>query len=100
MAFTQVIEVRASNVEALEDHVAAFHSAERGRAPGYRGARVLEDGERPGTYLIEVDFDSAELAKQNSARAETDAWARKLGELIEGDPVYRNLIELCTTKGE
>lgn len=98
MSFTQIIEVRADSPTALEDHVGAYHATEKDRAPGYRGARVLEDGDRPGTYLIEVDFNSAEEAKQNSARPETDEWARKLKSLIAGEPTYRNLNELCSTE--
>ena len=99
MGFTQVIEVRADDPGALRDHVAAYDARERDRAPGYRRARVLEDGERSGTYVIEVDFTSADLAQQNSARPETEEWARRLRDLVEGEPSYRNLNQLCSTEG-
>ncbi|MGH2787819.1 MAG: hypothetical protein ACRDJV_07895 [Actinomycetota bacterium] len=98
MPFTQIIEVRTDAPDVLQAHVAAYHAAEAGRAPGYRRARVLEEGNRPGTYLIEVDFTSVEEAKENSARRETDEWARKLQRLIKGEPTYRNLNELCSTE--
>jgi quinol monooxygenase YgiN len=98
MSFTQIIEVRADSADALEEHVGKYHAAEKDRAPGYRRARVLEDSDRPGTYLIEVEFNSAEEAKRNSARPVTDEWARKLTSLINGEPSFRNLNELCSTE--
>jgi quinol monooxygenase YgiN len=98
MPFTQTIEVRTEDPQAVQDHVAAFHTQQKDKAPGYRRARVLEDGDRPGTYVIEVDFTSAEEAKENSNRPETGKWAQELRSLIAGEPAYRNLNQLCSTE--
>jgi quinol monooxygenase YgiN len=97
-AFTQVIEITADTPDAVWDHVAAWHDQQAGSAPGYVGARVLEDRDRPGTYLIEVDFTSQEEAKRNSARPESSAWAERLATIARSGPEYRNLDQICTTR--
>ena len=45
----------------------------------------------PYAYLIVVEFSSDEEAMQNSARPETDAFAKRLASLAHGDVEYRNL---------
>lgn len=97
MAFTQIITIDGADEQALHDHVAAWDAEQAGVAPGYQGARVLADQQRPGRYVIEVDFDSEDGAKRNNDRAETKAWAEQLRELAGGEPSYRDLREVCTT---
>lgn len=100
MAFTQLIEVKGADEQALHEHVAAWDRDQAGVAPGYLGARVLADNDRPGRHLLEVDFSSEEEAQRNDARSETAAWAEKLralGTVSEG--AYRNLRQVCTTYG-
>jgi quinol monooxygenase YgiN len=99
MAFTQIIEARTDDVEALQRHVSAWHDSQHGVAPGYRQTRILADADRPGTYLIEVEFSSEAEAKRNNERAETNAWAQRARELLTAEPTYRNLTEVCTTEG-
>jgi hypothetical protein len=98
MAFTQIIEVQIDDVEAIENHVSEWHRDQKGIAPGYEATRVLADCSRPGTYFIEVEFDSEEDAKKNDARLETGDWARRIRTLLKSDPSYRNLTEVCTTE--
>lgn len=98
MSFTQIIEVRGvTDEKALRDHIAGWDAEQAGVAPGYRGARVLAEPTAAGQYLVEVDFSSEEEAKGNNEREETAAWARKLRELADGEPTYRNLREVATT---
>ncbi|MFP4635444.1 MAG: hypothetical protein ACLFRD_06255 [Nitriliruptoraceae bacterium] len=98
MSFTQLIEVDGvDDPQALHQLMADWDSKEKGRAPGYLGCRVLGDQERPGHYLIEVDFSSQEEAKRNNQRPETEAWASNLKQVIRGEPTYRDLEQVCTT---
>lgn len=97
MPFTQILTVDGADEQALHDHVAGWDAEQAGAAPGYVGARVLADGEQPGRYLIEMDFSSEREARRNDGRPETAAWAEKLQGLIDGEPVYRNLRQACTT---
>jgi len=40
--------------------------------------------------MVIAEFDSYELAMENSARPETDAFAKKMGELVDGAITYGN----------
>ena len=40
--------------------------------------------------MVVAEFDSYELAMENSARPETDAFARKMAELVDGPIAYGN----------
>lgn len=95
MAFTQLIEIKGADEQALHDHVAAWDSEQSGVAPGYLGARVLADA---GQHIIEVDFSSEEEARRNDDRPETARWAEELRELgTVSDDDYRDLRLVCTT---
>lgn len=85
MPFTQIITIEGADEEALQNLVREWHADQAGVAPGYQGARILADGSR---HILEVDFSSEEEARQNNDRAETEAWARQLRELADGDPSY------------
>lgn len=97
MSFTQILTVDGADEQALHDHVAGWDAEQAGVAPGYLGARVLADTDQSGRYLIEVDFSSEEEAHRNDDRPETAAWAEKLRGLVDSEPAYRNLRQVCTT---
>jgi hypothetical protein len=68
------------------------------------GTHVLADRENPGHYLIIAEFavvdpdvSAAEEAVRNDERPETQAWAKKLLEVIDGEPDYRHYDELYRT---
>lgn len=90
MSFVQAIDIETDDIQPIRDHVNEWHSEQTGVAPGYRGTRILADEDRPGRYLIEVEFTSREEAEANNDRAETAAWAQKLEGLVEGSPTYAN----------
>ena len=90
MRFVQTIRVRADDPSVLEELNAGWHESEFGIAPGYLGSRILADRDRPGEYLIEVDFQSADEAAQNNGRQATEEWAAKLGAVTVGDAEFAN----------
>jgi hypothetical protein len=96
MAFTQIITVKGAEDQALHDHLAKWDTDQAGVAPGYLGSRVLAD-DATGEHIIAVDFSSEEEARRNNDRPETAAWASTLHDLIEGEPEYRDLREVCST---
>jgi hypothetical protein len=96
MRFTQTMAVRAANGLALGDLMSAWHEAEAGVAPGYLGSRLLADRDDPGRFLISVDLSSVEEAKVNNDRPETQEWAGRLLELIDGELEYSNFDEVHT----
>lgn len=97
MTFTQTLTVQADSPEPLAELLDGWHRDQAGAAPGYRGARVLADRDRPGRYVLEVEFSSEEEAQTNSARPETQAWAQKLQGVAQSEPVYNNYEVTYTT---
>lgn len=90
MTFIQIIEYttnRIDEVNALMDEWAAQTDARR--ATG----RIVQasDRDRPSTYLQIVEFPSYEEAMENSRRPDTDAFARRMMTLCDGEPTFRNL---------
>ena len=105
MNFTQIISVRSDHPDAIVQLLADW---DRNQAEtdvmGYIGTHVLADRENPGQFLIIAEFaavdpdvSAAEEAARNNERPETQAWAKKLLEIIEGEPVYRHYDELYRT---
>jgi quinol monooxygenase YgiN len=94
MGFTQTMAVRASDGEALAEMMTEWHEVEAGVAPGYLGSRLFAYRDDPGRFLILVDFSSVEEAEQNNDRPETQQWAGRLQQLIDGEPKFSNLDEI------
>ena len=85
MSFVQTITVRSTNASALAEHLAAWHAEQCGIAPGYRGARLLADCDRPDQFTIEASFSTEEEAALNNDRPETAAWADGLRKIASTD---------------
>ena len=90
MAFVQTISFTTSRIDEISAMGAEYERAQGDQAPGYRNTRILKDRDRENAYMVIAEFDSYELAMENSSRPETDAFARKMGELVEGDVAYGN----------
>jgi len=87
--FIQIIEYQTSRF----DEVLAL-GRERARNDKDSLARkvtVTADGDRPGTYLTIVEFDSREAAMENSKRAQTQEFAEQMAKLADGPPKFYNL---------
>jgi hypothetical protein len=88
MAFVQTISFTTSRIDEISAMGNEYEQA--GQAPGYRSSRILKDRDRENAYMVVAEFDSYELAMENSARPETDTFARKMAELVDGPPTYGN----------
>jgi hypothetical protein len=71
---------------------------------GYMGTRLLADRDNPGRYVIIADFgvidpdvSAADEAVRNNERPETQAWAARLLDAIDGSPQYHHYDELYRT---
>ena len=89
MRFTQHIVFYAASEEAVLDLVGSGMDESGGTGP--IGGRVLRFRDKPGRYVIQVDFASWEEAAANNDRSETQAWAARLGEIAESEIKYENL---------
>jgi uncharacterized protein (DUF1330 family) len=86
----QIMEIKTSRIDEVEA-LSRKMQEERGDAFLANKATVTEDRERPGTYLVIIEFDSYEIAMKNSNDPATDKATKELGTLLEGPPKFYNL---------
>ena len=90
MAFVQTISFTTSRLDELRALEQEYEGEQGGQAPGFRSTRILKDRDRENAYMVVAEFDSYELAMENSARPETDAFAKRMAELVDGPVTYGN----------
>ncbi len=103
--FTQTISVRTSNPDAIKQLLEDWDQDQAGSdIMGFAGSQLLADRENPGQYVlvarfavVDPDVPAAEEAARNNERPETQEWARKFRELIDGEPVYHHYDEIYRT---
>ena len=104
--FTQVISFRCNQPDTLVELAAAWDQMQaEGDVMGYMGSHILVDRDRPDHYLlvaefgvVDPDISAAEEAMRNNDRPETQEWAQKLLDIIEGEPPeYHNYDEIYRT---
>jgi hypothetical protein len=87
--FIQIMEIKTSRI----DEVRAFAKkmrAERGDALLATKSTITADRDRPGYYVIIVEFNSYEEAMKNSNDPATGEFAKQLTELLDGPPKFYN----------
>jgi hypothetical protein len=103
--FVQTIRVRSDEPDVLAEMLREW-DADQSTADimGYMGSHLYCDRENPGHYLIVAEFGvvdpdvtAAEEALRNNDRPETQAWAQRLLEHIQGEPQYHHYDELYRT---
>jgi hypothetical protein len=90
MSFIQIIEYetdRPDEMKALGD----ARMAEMPPPPDGFRLVVTRDRDNPNRYFTIVEFPSYEVAMENSARPETDEFAKRMAELCTSPPRFYNL---------
>jgi hypothetical protein len=103
--FSQTITVRCDNPEILIEMLVQWDLRQAtSDIMGYMGTRLMADREHPGQYVFVADFgvidpdvSAADEALRNNERPETQDFAARLLEVIEGEPEYRHYDELYRT---
>lgn len=90
MAFIQTIEFSTSRIDDLNAAQADWEAQTEGRRMAGK-ATICADRDRPGTYVVIVEFDSYESAMANSELPETQAFAATMAGMVDGPPIFRNL---------
>ena len=88
--FIQIMEIKTSRIDEVEAFAQQMQS-ERGDALLSNGAKITADRDRPGYYLIIIEFDSYERAMENSNDPETAKYSQRMGELLDGPVKFYNL---------
>jgi len=90
MKFVQLIEFQTSRIDDFNKLVDEWIKESEGwRAP--TRSMQTKDRDRTNTYMQIVEFPSYEAAMKNSDRPETAAFAKRLAEVCDGPPTFRNL---------
>ena len=105
MNFAQTITVRCGDADGLVDLLVAWDEGQAAAdIMGYIGTRVLASRDDPGCYMIIADFaevdgdrSPAAEAERNNQREETERWAAKLRDLVDGEPEWTHFDELYRT---
>ncbi len=93
MTFIQTISFSTSRMDEMQALMDTFGAAaqDQGRSMlGFRGSKVLKDRDRENVYMVVAEFESFELAMENSARPETDAFAKEMAALSDAPPTFGN----------
>ena len=90
MGFVQIIEFETDNIDGVRAVGSEWEAASTGKRTASR--RILaEDHDRPGTYLVLVEFPSYEEAMANSNLPETQKFSGLMMEAAGNPPRFRNL---------
>ena len=88
--FVQIMELDTSKIDQVDTLGRELAEAvgDKFRA---RRATTAEDRERRGHYYVIVEFDSYEEAMENSDNPQVAQYSEKMGGLLDGPPIFRNL---------
>ena len=89
MRFIQTISYTTSRPDDMRALAEGFQQ-ENPAAPGIIGIKLLKDRDRGNAYLLIAEFESYDVAMENSARPETDAFAKQMSALADSGPEYGN----------
>lgn len=103
--FSQTIRFRCTDPEKLVQMAAEWDRLQADAdLMGYMGSHILADRENPGLYLMIAEFgvvdpnvSAAEEAMKNNDREQTQEWAAKLLEIVEGTIEWGNFDEIYRT---
>jgi hypothetical protein len=103
--FTQTISFRCTDPDTLVELAETWDRLQaEGDVMGYMGSHILRDRDDPGHFVmlaefgvIDPDVPAADEAMKNNEREETNLWARRLQEIVEGDIDWGHYDEIYRT---
>jgi hypothetical protein len=103
--FSQTITVRCDDPATLIEMLTQWDLDQAtSDIMGYMGTRLLADRENPGQFVFIADFgvidpdvSAADEAARNNTRPETQAFAARMREVIDGEPEYHHFDEIYRT---
>ena len=91
MRFVQTIWFSTDRFDAMQALMDRWtEEGNRGQAPGLIRTTVAKDRDHDGMYLVIAEFEDYEQAMKNSERPETDAFAREMATMTNGEPSFGN----------
>ena len=90
MGFVQIIEFKTSRYDEINTLMDEWLASTEGkRSPTH--SLSCRDRDNDGVYVQIVEFPSREVAMANSDLPETGVFAKRMQELCDGPPTFRNL---------
>ncbi|MGA3352629.1 MAG: hypothetical protein ABSD85_05500 [Acidimicrobiales bacterium] len=93
--FVQIMELKTSRIEEIEALVRDTYDELGSRLLASRSIQAA-DRDRVGHYFAIIEFDSYEVAMNNSNDPAVGEFAKRLGELLDEPPKFYNLDVLQT----
>jgi hypothetical protein len=90
MSFIQIVEYETDRPEEMQALADARTADMPPPPPGFR-LTVTRDRDKPNHFFTIVEFSSYEEAMENSAKPETDAFAKEMAALCTSGPRFYNL---------
>ena len=90
MKFVQTIAWNTSRADEMKAVADRFQAEHPDMGPGFIGLKMLKDRDRENSYLVVAEFESYELAMQNSARPEVDSFNKEMMALSASPPTFGN----------
>jgi quinol monooxygenase YgiN len=88
--FLQTIAWKTSRADEMRAVAARFQAENPDPGPGFLGLKMLKDRDQENNYLVIAEFENYDLAMQNSARPEVDAFNKEMMALADGPPSFGN----------
>jgi quinol monooxygenase YgiN len=88
--FVQTVRFSTTRIDEIKALFDQYEQDDAAQSPGLIGAEILKDRDRENAYMVVAQFESYEQAMENSARPETDAFAKKMSALVDGQVAYGN----------
>ena len=87
--FAQIIEWKSSRIDEIDEVMREW----RERYPGMGPTRILvaADRDNANSYVTVVEFESYEADMKNSEDPATSEFSERMGALVDGPPIFRNL---------
>jgi quinol monooxygenase YgiN len=99
MAFVQTITFSTDRMDEMQALMDRFQQEQAEPSPGPARVTVVKDRDQDDRYMVIAEFESYELAMENSARPETDAMAGEMAKLSNGPPSFGNYDVLSVEEG-
>ena len=90
MTFVQIVEFSTTDIEHARELNEEWEKATEGKRTARRQI-LASDRNNPGHHMAIVFFDSYESAMENSQLPETQAFARGLAAVSDGEPAFHDL---------
>jgi quinol monooxygenase YgiN len=90
MGYIQLVEFSTTKIDQIQELSNKYRTDSQGKRTVQRGT-ICVDRNSPNHYVVIAEFASTEDGRKNSNLPETQEFAKKMDELVDGPTVFRDL---------